>query len=131
MLFAAALYAAFGLVILSALCLTIPRQAASGKLSKNIAVGIRTRETRKSEEAWQAAHLAAIPILKATGIVGLVITGVLIISALFGEKMSTVTVTSGILGYIVTISGVLIARLHAHNVAKNTNRMEAKYAQTH
>lgn len=130
MLFAAALYAAFGLVIVSALCLMIPQQAASGKVSKNIAVGIRTRETKKSEEAWQAAHLAVMPILKATGIVGLIITGVLIISALFGEKMSTVTVTSGILGYIVTIGGVLVARFHAHNVAKNMNKQLESLAHT-
>lgn len=130
MIIAAALYAAFGLVVVSALVLTIPQQAASGKLSKNIAVGIRTRETKKSEEAWQAGHLAAIPILKATGIIGLIMAGVLIISGLFGEKMSAVTVTSAILGYVVTIGGVLVARFRAHSVAKNTNNDLAALAHT-
>lgn len=122
MLLIAALNAALGLVIVSAVCLSIPKDAASGVISRNAAIGIRTRETKKTEEGWRAGHVAATPILTTTGKAGLIIAAVLIVSSLFGERLSTLTVAVGILGYVVVIGGVLRANVVANSAAKAANR---------
>lgn len=38
----------------------VARAAASGRLGRNGVVGIRTRATQASDEAWRAAHAAAV-----------------------------------------------------------------------
>lgn len=122
MLLVAALNAALGLVIVSAVCLSIPKDAASGVISRNAAIGIRTRETKKTEEGWRAGHVAATPILTTTGKAGLIIAAVLIVSSLFGERLSTLTIAVGVLGYVVVIGGVLRAKVVANSAAKAANR---------
>lgn len=123
MLLVAALNAALGLIIVGAVCLSIPKDAASGKISRNAAIGIRTRETKKTEEGWRAGHLAATPILTTTGKASLIIAAVLVVLGFFGEKLSTLTITVGVLGYVVVIGGVLWAKVVANGAAKAANRL--------
>lgn len=40
------------------------RQVLAGDLSNNGVFGIRTKATRSSDAAWQAGHLAAVPMMR-------------------------------------------------------------------
>ena len=53
----------FSVVMLAPLCIGVTRAAADGRLPHNGGVGIRTRRTTRSPEAWRAGHLAALPVL--------------------------------------------------------------------
>jgi hypothetical protein len=54
----------FGVVLIPAVTLPLTRQAAAGRLEPNDVMGIRTRHTRASTEAWVAGHAAALPRLQ-------------------------------------------------------------------
>ncbi|MDN8624935.1 MULTISPECIES: SdpI family protein [Corynebacterium] len=120
----AALIASVGLVIVSVLCLTLPGNAASGKVPRNSAIGIRTTETKKSDEGWNVGHRAAARILKRTGIVALILTAALLFSSFFRGEMSVVAVTCGVLGYVVVIGGLCWAAVVANNAAKEINHQK-------
>ncbi|MDU7287160.1 SdpI family protein [Corynebacterium kroppenstedtii] len=123
-----AVIASVGLFAISGLCLTITKDATSGTISRNSAIGIRTPETKKSDDGWVGGHKAATPILKGAGIVTLVITAVLIISSFFGDRMTVLTITSAILGYSVAIGGICWAAVVANNAAKTINQKKANHA---
>lgn len=53
----------FSVVMLAALCIGVTHAAADGRLAHNGGVGIRTRRTTRSPEAWRAGHAAALPVL--------------------------------------------------------------------
>ncbi|MCS5478843.1 SdpI family protein [Corynebacterium sp. YIM 101645] len=56
----------FGVVLVSVVCTWVARAGARGDLGRNDAVGLRTRDTRASDTAWQAGHAAALPLLNRT-----------------------------------------------------------------
>lgn len=120
----AALIASVGLVIVSVLCLTLPGKAVSGKVPRNSAIGIRTTETKKSDQGWDAGHRAAAPILKRTGVVALILTGALLFSSFFRGEMSVVAVTCGVLGYAMIIGGLCWAAVVSNNAAKEINHQK-------
>ena len=49
------------LAVLALLALLVTRRAARGDVPLNRAVGIRTRTTTASQQAWVVAHRAALP----------------------------------------------------------------------
>ncbi|MFW6187769.1 MAG: hypothetical protein ACOC84_07225, partial [Actinomycetota bacterium] len=53
----------FGVVIVAVASLAVTGMAADGGLVRNGAAGIRTRHTRASDAAWQAGHVAALPLV--------------------------------------------------------------------
>jgi uncharacterized membrane protein len=82
-----------GLMIAAAVAImVVTSRAASGALGPNSGFGIRTASTRKSDEAWQAAHQAAKPFAQ-FGAVALLATGVVVFAlssepaALFGVAL--------------------------------------------
>ena len=52
---------AAGLVLAALLALLVTKRAARGDVPLNSAVGIRTRTTTASQQAWVVAHRAALP----------------------------------------------------------------------
>ncbi|WP_413450443.1 SdpI family protein [Georgenia phoenicis] len=59
----AATVLACGLLLVSLATHAVAWTTRAGQLSRNDAFGIRTRSTQASDEAWHAAHLAALPWL--------------------------------------------------------------------
>ncbi|MFE0589797.1 SdpI family protein [Micromonospora echinospora] len=57
----------FGVVVVPLICVAVTRAGADGRLKRNGAVGIRTRDTQASDAAWQAGHAAALPVVTRTG----------------------------------------------------------------
>jgi len=52
-----------GLLVLAVVAGVIVGMVRRGTLVSNGVIGIRTPQTRASEEAWQAGHRAAVPLL--------------------------------------------------------------------
>ena len=57
----------FSVVLVAVLCILVTRKAADGTLGRNGSVGIRTRHTQVSDEAWRAGHAAAVPGVNRAG----------------------------------------------------------------
>ena len=105
------------LAIVSVLGLVVARAAAAGALPPNGAVGIRTRNTRRCEAAWQAGHRAAAAPLLLTAVVGLaaaVLTPV------------AVAVVSATAGWWLAIGAVLVTSVLWFRAARVANRAAAE-----
>jgi len=55
-----------GLLMLGVTIHFVSNQVASGDLGRNSAIGIRTKATMASDDAWEAGHAAAAPMLTVT-----------------------------------------------------------------
>lgn len=112
------LIAAIGLVLTSLLLDSIPSAAAEGSLTRNGAIGIRTKETLRSDEAWRAGHEAAGPVVKKTARIGFVLAAALGATLLFRAALPASALVCGGLGYAVVIGGTLRAAVTANQAAR-------------
>ena len=107
-----------GLVMIAAgaAVLYVARLGAEGRLHRNYWAGIRFPSTLRSDEAWQAAHLAAAPSLRWAGesalIGGIVGTVALVLGS---PAVFVVALLAGAIGLIAfalasTVVGVKAAR---------------------
>jgi uncharacterized membrane protein len=101
-------------ILLSVLCGGMTITAATGKLSANGAVGIRTRATQRSPETWQAAHRAAAKLLVPASAVVLV-CAVLALAGV-GTELGTQEVLGGIL-LGIQAAAVIVSAFIAQNAA--------------
>lgn len=84
-------------------------RAASGKLGRNDLVGVRTRVTMSSDEAWQTGHRAALgPTLLSGAMTVLWCTSCMIVPALR-------TPVSVIVASVVLVGGALLSIPAAHS----------------
>ena len=117
-LIVSAVSAAFGLVIVGVLSLTVCGSAVEGSIGRNAAVGIRTKETMKSDAAWLAGHRAADPVMTVTGWVALVLAAALVLSAVVAQQMPVIVAIVGVAGYAAVIVGALRAKAVANRAAR-------------
>jgi len=59
---------ALGLLLTGPLVHVVTKQASVGHIDVNSAIGIRTRTTTSSPQAWQVAHRAALPWVSAAAL---------------------------------------------------------------
>ncbi len=101
--------AAFGAV-------EVAKSAMNGRLGPNSTVGLRTRATRKSPQAWQVAHESALPVLRWTACMTTAV-GVLSLIILFAsdgaEWAEVLSAGSG----VILVIGVVIAGIRGHRAA--------------
>lgn len=92
----------------------ITRAAARGHLTANGAIGIRTPATQRSEEAWVAAHRAALPVVAwgAAAVVGAAVV-VLVVGFLTAQQ----TETAGLVLLVADIVLAVVAGVVAHRAA--------------
>ncbi|WP_328291326.1 SdpI family protein [Kineococcus sp. NBC_00420] len=63
MTYSIGIIATAGLLLLAVIAGVIVSQIRQGTLVNNGVIGIRTPQTRASEEAWRVGHRAAVPLL--------------------------------------------------------------------
>lgn len=89
--------------------------ASNGKLPPNGIMGIRTRTTQSSPEAWQAAHHAAGKLL--IPVSALVLLGCLLVLTGITEKLGTAEVLSSVLLGVLVLA-IIVSGVIAQKVAK-------------
>ena len=75
----------FSVVLIAGVSVSVTRGAATGQLPRGGGAGIRTRRTQASDDAWRAAHTAALPLVNRLGWVATgAVAAALIAQTLFG-----------------------------------------------
>ena len=106
---------AMGLVML-AVAAAIP----AGSLVRNGLIGIRTRATRASDEAWVAGHRAAYRTVRGTGWSCLAVGGLLVPLALLvdASHRAPVVLTGAGAAYLVVFVGLVLSVRRADRAAR-------------
>lgn len=106
----------FTVVLVAVVCVLVTRKAADGGLDRNGGVGIRTRHTQASDEAWRVGHAAAVPGVNRVGWAA-VATVVLAVAAQvsFGGSWGTFV---GLGGMLVEVIVLLFAAGSANKAAQ-------------
>lgn len=106
--------------LLAAVLLSVASMARSGTLDRSGAVGIRTRATRASDEAWRAGHRAAHGAVRAAGLFCLafgVLTTALALTVPDSAAVAVVLSTAGT-GYVALVVALAVASRRANTAAK-------------
>lgn len=88
-----------------------------GSLSRNRAIGIRTKHTLRSDEAWRAAHEAGLPYLIAIAIVSGAYA-VTLLTVELGDYSETLGNILALTGYLIVVTITLISWRAADKSAK-------------
>lgn len=106
----------FGLLLLAITASILARMGAEGRLPRNNSIGLKTRHTMTSDDAWLAAHREASPTLQLFGITGWLF---LITSAIFCflQNFGVAFVITAI-GFALGIVMMLVAASKGNKVAK-------------
>lgn len=105
---------AAGLVMAGLAVWLVTRSASRGAIEVNAAIGIRTRLTGSSQLAWEAGHLAALPLASAAcalAVIGATASvAAIVLADAFGTSgaAAVVIVVAGYVGFLVTV--ILAAR---------------------
>lgn len=104
----------------------VGRGAASGSIDRNSAVGIRTKATQSSDEAWRAGHVAAAPWLSATAITaggaGVVTLGLSIALLATGRENPAVLVVP-LISVLIVLGLLVMSAVTANKAARDTPPM--------
>ncbi|GAA1346584.1 SdpI family protein [Falsarthrobacter nasiphocae] len=106
-----------GLVLVSAVFLSVAGAAKAGTLPPNGAVGIRTRATKANDAAWYAGHIAGAPVLKLGGAGGLVLA-VVAAAVLIIARASTPALVISLAGYAAILAAAIISAVKANAAAR-------------
>lgn len=116
------------LLLLGVGLFTVGKACENGDIARNRALGLRTRHTLASDEAWRVGHVAGGRSLKIAGLGMLIGSALAVLSApLFFLGVSE-NVTNSIIASLIIASAlwsliwVLLAGLKANRVAKQLSR---------
>ncbi|WPF65228.1 MULTISPECIES: SdpI family protein [unclassified Corynebacterium] len=113
------------ITVLRATCSAIER----GDLPRQSLVGLRTRATQASDEAWEAGHRAALPALRASIASGYVTLALSAVGAVFfltvGQNLSPNYLL------IVTLSGLFVPAVVLMRAARVADRAARKIINHH
>lgn len=94
----------FALLLLPGACILLVRSAASGTTGRTGTVGIRTRHTTASDDAWTTGHSAALPVVIRTLPVGSVgVVTAVALQILAGGYTGTAVAVVALLGEVVLL----------------------------
>lgn len=106
------------LLISGAVLVAIGRKQGSGTLERNWLAGIRTRETMRSDAAWNAAHTATARLTIGIGVV-LLVAGAAILVLQPANDATIATIVLGSVG--VTLALAVTAGVQGHRSARRVN----------
>jgi uncharacterized membrane protein len=119
---------AAGLVVVALLCFAMSLAVSTGSLTPGGVLGIRTRATRASAEAWYVGHRAAQPVLRLSGLICLVaMAALLVVGAAVGSHPdgATVVTLTGLACYLVVVlllAGAAVVADRAARATQDTGR---------
>ena len=102
------------MIAAAVLMIVVVNRAASGKTGPNPGTGIRTKDTRHSPEAWQAAHVAAKPFIQFGSVVMLACGCVVV--ALSSEPTALFGVA--LVGVVLMLVATLLGTVAANRAAR-------------
>lgn len=107
------------LLLLSGVCVSMTRRAAQGSIGRNAAVGIRTRHTQASDEAWVAGHEAALSLLTTLWPISIIrIVAAVLVHVLAGSSAGILTAVAALLVHAaVLVRSAAAAKRSARAVA--------------
>ncbi len=117
---AGAVVVTVGLCLVAPLAWLMVRSAGQGGIEMNGLVGIRTRATRASPEAWRAGHAAALPWTTRAALVGVGIgvVGTLLSLLVDDATWRGILSWAGFVGLLVFVTGLLLATRAADRAAR-------------
>ncbi|MCG7291329.1 SdpI family protein [Corynebacterium afermentans] len=102
--------------------LILCRKTVNGTNSRNDGFGIRTQATRTSDAAWNAGHRAAVPLLRAFGILDILFALLLVVIGLLAPDIGArLGITIRLIAYAVAATGFFIAVKKADAAARVVN----------
>lgn len=102
--------------------LILCRKTVNGTNSRNDGFGIRTQATRTSDAAWNAGHRAAVPLLRAFGILDILFALLLVVIGLLAPDIGArLGITIRLIAYAVAGSGFFIAVKKADAAARGVS----------
>ncbi|MFJ8540773.1 SdpI family protein [Streptomyces sp. NPDC093586] len=124
---AAGLAFGVGLTTLGVMVHYVKNQAASGRIQRNSAVGIRTKATMSSDGAWRTGHASAAPMLTvtfltayATGAISLAIS----LALTLNDAENPAVVIVPLAGLVVVLALLTAAAVKANSAARAVGRPE-------
>ncbi|MGO2750005.1 MAG: SdpI family protein [Pseudoclavibacter sp.] len=119
-----AITAPIGLIFTVIIVYATLRASSRGNLGRNDFIGVRTRWTMASDDAWREGHKAAHPPMLAACIAGACL-GVLAIVAFvagtlagFDDLTELTTLSFAAIGYAALITLLFVGMSHANKAAK-------------
>jgi divalent metal cation (Fe/Co/Zn/Cd) transporter len=117
---------AAGLLTIAVVVGVMARQIRQAALPRNGLFGIRTAQTKASDEAWRAGHGAALPLLRVAVVVAVIAAAVLLGLSVWlahaapGSAESVeATAVQVLFGVVVVV--VLAAAVKANRAARDVN----------
>lgn len=111
-------------VLLSLLSIFMHQSIKKGSLSRNSAIGLRTKATLSSDQAWKDGHVAANPYLAAVVIVGAVavVTSVVLPFAIGVQdgKYPPGLIAAPAIGLFLQVIVLVVATTKANSAARST-----------
>ncbi|MCS3493697.1 hypothetical protein M2368_002721 [Arthrobacter sp. JUb119] len=106
----------FGLLSITLVAAFLAPMARDRKLARNAAIGIKTRHTLASDEAWLTGHQQAAPLIAVASMAGwaaLACAGVLCVLGQFGFAFAATGA-----GYLAAIALLVISTAKANKAAR-------------
>lgn len=105
-----------GFWVLGATLVVVALATANGTIARNGLIGIRTRKTRASDEAWMAAHVAAKPASLLSAVIAF-IAGVLVLVLAIALDSNVPAAVVAVVGMVAVLALVIVAAVQAQRAA--------------
>ena len=117
-----------GLLMMGVTIHYVKNQVAGGAISRNSAIGIRTKATMASDRAWEAGHAAAGPMLTATCLTAYtagVLTVAIGLASTLGDVGKAVAIVVPLCGVGAVLTLLSTAAIKANSAARATGESGA------
>lgn len=111
-------------VLVGTVMWAVTRSCSADGAAPDPLVGIRTRATKSSPQAWVRGHRAALPLARASGLLSLVVTAAVVLAAVLGSAgvvPRTAASVLAVVGFLAVVGTCGAAALVADRAARQTS----------